>query len=92
MIDHHQKVLLEREINYDSMSALLQQLPNISDAASFDDIQSIKISFDNRIESMTTDIEKMTHAKSHTHNFLSHELVTEIIVPNTSASNEFSRS
>jgi hypothetical protein len=29
-IDHQQKVVREREINFDSLSALLQQLPTIS--------------------------------------------------------------
>jgi hypothetical protein len=38
---------------------------------SSDDIQSIKISFDDRIKSMMKDIEKMMHAleKTHTPNF-----------------------
>jgi hypothetical protein len=35
---------------------LLDQFPTVSDAASFDDLQSTKISFDNRIKSMTEDI------------------------------------
>jgi hypothetical protein len=60
-IDCHQKAVREREINYDSLSALLQQLPIVSDAASFDDIQYIKIYFDNQIKSTMEDIEKMTH-------------------------------
>jgi hypothetical protein len=60
-IDCHQKVVREREINYDSLSTLLQQLPIVSDAASFNDIQYIKISFDNRIKSTMEDIEKMTY-------------------------------
>jgi hypothetical protein len=49
------------------MSAILQQLPMISDATSADDIPSIKISLDNRIKSITEDIEKMTHALGKTH-------------------------
>jgi hypothetical protein len=46
----------------DTMSALLDQLHTVSNVASFDDIQSIKISFDNQIKSMTWDIDKMAHA------------------------------
>jgi hypothetical protein len=73
------------------MSAILQQLPTLCDAMSADDIQSIKISFDNRIKSIIEDIEKMTHAlgKTHIPNFLSHKLGIETIVPNTSATNGF---
>jgi hypothetical protein len=41
---------------------VLQRLPTVRDAKSADDIQSIKISFDNRIKNITEDIEKMTHA------------------------------
>jgi hypothetical protein len=52
----------EREINIDYMSAVLQQLPTVRDARSPDDIQSITISFDNRIKSITKDIEKMARA------------------------------
>jgi hypothetical protein len=44
------------------MLAVLQQLPTIGDARSADDIPSIKISFDNRIKSITEDIERMVHA------------------------------
>jgi hypothetical protein len=73
------------------MSAVLQQLPTIGDARSADDIPSIKISFDNRIKSITEDIEKMAHAlgKTHMPNFLSHKLGAETIAPNTSAINGF---
>jgi hypothetical protein len=73
------------------MLAALQQLPTISDARSADDIPSIKISFDNRIKSITEDIERMTHAlgKTHMPNFLSHKLGAETIAPNTSATNGF---
>jgi hypothetical protein len=58
-IDRHNKVVWAREIKLDTMSTLPQQLPNVSDAASFDDIQSFRISFDDRIKSMMEDIEKM---------------------------------
>jgi hypothetical protein len=76
------------------MSAVLQQVPTVSDVASFDDIQSIKISFDDQIKSNTKDIEKKTHALEKTHMpiFLSHELGIETTAPNTSATNEFSQS
>jgi hypothetical protein len=39
----------------------------VCDAKSVDDIHSIKISFDNRIKSITEDIEKMAHALRKTH-------------------------
>ena len=90
-VDCHQKVVREREINVNYMSALQQQLPTLCDAMSADDIQSIKISFDNRIKSITEDIERMAHAlgKTHMPNFLSHKLDDETIAPNTSATNGF---
>jgi hypothetical protein len=93
-VDRHQKVVREREINVDYMSAVLQRLPTVCDAKSANDIQSIKISFDNQIKSITRDTEKMTHAleKTHMPNFFSHELVTETTAPNTLATNGFSQS
>jgi hypothetical protein len=93
-IDRHQKVIREREINYDSLSALLQQLPTVSDDTSFDNFQYIRIYFDNQIKSMIEDIKKMTHVleNSHTPNFLSPKLGTETTAPNTSTTNEFSYS
>jgi hypothetical protein len=54
--DRHQKIVWAREIKLDTLSDLLDQFPTVSDAASFDDLQSTKISFDNRIKSMTEDI------------------------------------
>jgi hypothetical protein len=88
-VDHHQKVVKEREIDADYMSSVLQQLPTIGDARPVDDIPSIKISFDNQIKSITEDIERMSHAleKTHMPSFLSHKLGTKTIVPNTSATN-----
>jgi hypothetical protein len=73
------------------MSVVLQQLPTIGDVRSADDIPSIKISFDNRIKSITEDIERMAHAlgKTHMSNFLSYKLGVERIAPNTSAINGF---
>jgi hypothetical protein len=73
------------------MTVVLQQLPTIGDVRSADDILSIKISFDNRIKSITEDIERMAHAlgKTHMPNFLSHKLDTKIIAPNTSVTNGF---
>jgi hypothetical protein len=90
-VDCHQKTVQEMEINVEYMSAVLQQLPTIGDARSADDIPSIKISFDNRIKSITKDIERMAHAlgKTHMPNFLSHKLGAETIAPNTLATNEF---
>ena len=90
-VDRHQKVVKEREIDADYMSSVLQQLPTIGDARSVDDIPSIKISFDNRIKSITEDIERMAHAlgKTHMPNFLSHKLGAKTIAPNTSATNGF---
>jgi hypothetical protein len=86
-----QKTVQEREINAEYMSVVLQQLPMIGDTRSADDIPSIKISFDNRIESITEVIERMEHAlgKTHMPNFLSHKLGAETIKPNTSATNGF---
>jgi hypothetical protein len=52
-VDCHQKTVQEREINVEYMSAVLQQLPTIGDARSADDIPFLKISFDNRIKSIT---------------------------------------
>jgi hypothetical protein len=49
------------------MAIVLQQLPTLCDARSADDIQSIKFFFDNRIKSITEDIEKMAHALGKTH-------------------------
>jgi hypothetical protein len=49
------------------MSALLQQLPTACDAKTTDDIHYIKIYFDNRIKSITEDIEKMVRALGKTH-------------------------
>jgi hypothetical protein len=66
-VDCHQKTVQEREIDANYMSSVLQQLPTIGDARSVDDIPSIKISFDNRIKSITEDIERMTHALEKTH-------------------------
>ena len=70
-VDRHQKVVKEREIDADYMSSVLQQLPTIGDVRSADDISSIKISFDNRIKSITENIEKMEHTlvKTHMPNF-----------------------
>jgi hypothetical protein len=81
-------------MNFDSLSSLLQQLPTVRNTASFDDLQSIKISFDDRIKVMTEDIEKMMFAleKSHTPDFLSHKLGTKTTGSNTSATNGFSQS
>ena len=92
-VDRH-KVVREMEINVDYMSAILQHLPMIYDVRLVDDIQSIKISFDNQIKSITRDTEKMTRAleKTHMPNFFSHELVTETTAPNTLATNGFSQS
>jgi hypothetical protein len=82
-VDCHQKVVRERVINIDYMSVVLQQLSTVRDARSADDIQSIKISSDNQIKSITEDIKKMAHAleKTHPPNFLSHELGTETTAP-----------
>jgi hypothetical protein len=44
--DRHQKVVRVRKINVDYMSAVQQSLPTVCDTKSADDIQSIKISFD----------------------------------------------
>jgi hypothetical protein len=90
-VDCHQKTVQEREIDADYMSSVLQQLPTIGDARSVDDIPSIKISFDNRIKSITEDIERMAHAlgKTHMPSFLSHKLGAKTIAPNTSATNGF---
>jgi hypothetical protein len=90
-VDCHQKTVQEREINAEYMTVVLQQLPTIGDVRSADDIPSIQISFDNRIKSITEDIERMAHAlgKTHMPNFLSHKLGAKTIVPNTSATNGF---
>jgi hypothetical protein len=61
-IDRHQKIVQEREINIDYMLVVQQLLPTVCDARSADDIQSIKISFDSQIKSITNDIKKMAHA------------------------------
>jgi hypothetical protein len=91
-VDHHQKVVKEREVNYDSRSALLHQLPIVSNTTSLADIQSVKISFDNWIKIIMEDIENMTHLleNTHTHDFLSHKLGTKITVLKTSATNRAS--
>jgi hypothetical protein len=49
------------------MVAVMQQLSSVSDAASFNDIQYINFSFDDRVKSITEDIEKKTHALDQTH-------------------------
>jgi hypothetical protein len=66
-VDGHQKVIWDRKMNVDYMSAMLQQLPTLCDARLADDIPSIKISIDNRIKSIMEDIEKMAHALEKTH-------------------------
>jgi hypothetical protein len=90
-IDCHQKTVQEREINTEYMSAVLQQLPMIGDARSADDIPFIKIYFDNRIKSITENIESMAHAlgKTHMPNCLPHKLGAKTIAPNTSTTNGF---
>jgi hypothetical protein len=57
----------EREVKYDSLSALLHQLPIVSNTTPLAYIQSIKISFDNRIKIIMEDIENMTHVLENTH-------------------------
>jgi hypothetical protein len=49
-VDRHQKVVRERETDVDYMSAVQRQLPMICDPKVADDIQSIKISFDNGLK------------------------------------------
>jgi hypothetical protein len=66
-VDHHQKVVKKREVKYDSLSALLHQLPIVSNTTPLDDIQSVKITFDNRIKIIIEDIENMTHVLENTH-------------------------
>jgi transposase len=66
-VDHHQKVVKEREVKYDSLLALLHQLPIVSNTTPLADIQSVKISFDNRIKIIMEDIENMTHVLENTH-------------------------
>jgi hypothetical protein len=51
-IDRHQKVIQENEIDYDTLPALLQHPLTVSDTASFNNLQSIKISFDGPINSL----------------------------------------
>ena len=61
------KVVKKREVKYDSLSALLHQLPIVSNTTPLADIQSVKISFDNQIKIIMEDIENMTHALENTH-------------------------
>jgi hypothetical protein len=84
-IDRHQKVVRAREIKFDTISALLQQPLIVSDAASFNDLHSIKFFYD-QVKSMTEDIEKMTYTleKNSYAYFLSPELSTETTEPKTS--------
>jgi hypothetical protein len=91
-VNHHQKVVKKREVKYDSLSALLHQLPIVSNTTSLADIQSVKISFDNQIKIIMEDIENMTHALENTHtpDFLSRKLGTKINASKTSATNEAS--
>jgi CRISPR/Cas system-associated protein Csx1 len=93
-IYHDQKVVKEREIKFDSLSAFLKQLPTISDDMSSNEIQSIKNSFDDQIKLMKESLDGMTCALENFHmpNFLSHKLGTEIVAPNTSATNGFFQS
>jgi hypothetical protein len=93
-VDRHQKVVKEREVKYDSLSALLHQFPIVSNTTPLINIQYINISFDNQIKSIMEDIENMTHVleKTHTCDFLSHELGTKITASNTSATNVASQS
>jgi hypothetical protein len=88
-VDHHQKVVKKREVKYDSLSALLHQLTIVSNTTPLADIQSVKISFDNRIKIIMEDIENMTHVLENTHtpDFLSNKLDTKITVSKTSATN-----
>jgi transposase len=41
-VDHHQKVVKEREVKYDSLLALLHQLPIVSNTTPLADIQSCR--------------------------------------------------
>jgi hypothetical protein len=93
-VDHHQKVVKKRELKYDSLSALLHQLPILSNTTPLADTQSIKISFDNRIKIIMEDIENMMHVLENTRtpDFLSHKLNTKITASKTSATNAASQS
>ena len=79
----------KREVKYDSLSALLHQLPIVSNTMPLADIQSVKISFDNWIKIIMEDIENMTHVLENTHtpDFLSHKLGTKITASKTSTTN-----
>jgi hypothetical protein len=57
-------------------------------------VQSVKIYFDNWIKSIMEDIVNMTHVLENTHtpDFLSHKLGTEITASKTSATNGASQS
>jgi hypothetical protein len=93
-VDHHQKVIKKREVKYDSLSALLHQVPIVSNTTPLADIQSVKISFDNQTKIIMKNIENMTHALENTRtpDFLSHKLDTKITVSKTSATNRASQS
>jgi hypothetical protein len=93
-VDQHQKVVKKREVKYDSLSALLHQLPIVSNTTPLADIQSVKNSFDNQIKIIMEDIENMTHALENTHtpDFLSHKLDTKITASKASTTNGASQS
>jgi hypothetical protein len=65
-VNRHQKAVKQREVKYDSLSALLHQLPIVSNTTPLDDIQSVKISFDNRIKIIMEDIDNMAHILENT--------------------------
>lgn len=54
-------------VKYDSLSALVHQLSIVSNTTPLVDIQSIIISFDNRIKSVMEDIENMAYVLGKTH-------------------------
>jgi hypothetical protein len=93
-VNHHQKVVKEKEVKYDSLAALLHQLPILSNTTPLADIQYVKISFDNQIKIIMEHIENMTHVLENTHtpDFLSHKLGTKITASKTSTTNGASQS
>jgi hypothetical protein len=75
MVDRHQKVVQEREVELASLTTLLQQPPTMSKTVSSHDIQSLNNYCDDTFKLMRESVDKFVkHAKIPMPNFSSHKL------------------